>query len=124
LTSAKSICCGTNHTAALTRDGKVVSWGKFGQRSVPTELENVIALDAGSGFSAALSNEGAIVCWGQPQQSESTFPIDLNCVAIRCCADNGIALTTAGTIFCWGSNEFGQCNSPDHISVLGMVVLM
>jgi alpha-tubulin suppressor-like RCC1 family protein len=48
----------------------------------------MVAIDAGSDFSAALSKEGAIVCWGQPQQCEHSFPIDLNCIAIMCCADN------------------------------------
>jgi alpha-tubulin suppressor-like RCC1 family protein len=60
------IACGLEHTAAITRDGKVVCWGSngWGECTVPASLKRAVSVSCGRWHTAALTPEGRVVCWG------------------------------------------------------------
>ncbi len=82
LTGITKIAAGPTHNIALTRDGKVMSWGSnsagelgFGTRATGwtaaevTGLSNMVAIAAGSGqgtygVSAAVRQDGTLWVWG------------------------------------------------------------
>lgn len=64
--------------AAVTADGRVVSWGvgDSGEdsSSVRSQLNNVVAIQAtrfGGSF-AALKSDGTVVCWGNPSSGTNS----------------------------------------------------
>ncbi|KMQ87960.1 rcc1 and btb domain-containing protein 1 [Lasius niger] len=81
------IACGSDHSLALTRDGKVYAWGenKYGQigngtgtygdnrpRQVRYELEGkkIVHIACGSMFNMVLTDEGKLYGWGSNQRGQ------------------------------------------------------
>jgi len=87
----ENICCGANHTLALSGFGKVYAWGdnEFGQ----TGNEN----DGGLQLKPILLD-------GFGNEKIST---------IICGATHSLALTKSGRFFSWGNNKFGQLGFND-----------
>ena len=76
-TSVRALACGHNHTAALTSDGVVYTWGggAYGRlghgdednQHTPKRVEalaSVRALACGREHNAALTSDGAVYTWG------------------------------------------------------------
>jgi alpha-tubulin suppressor-like RCC1 family protein len=109
------IAGGTYHTAAITKDGKVVCWGNKGngQCRVPSTLSRAQAISCGQYYTAALTPDGMVFCWGDNRSNQCFVPRGLvNVIAISCGPCHMAALTQAGAVKCWGQNEHGQCNVP------------
>jgi len=94
LTNAIAVAGGSNHSLALTKDGRVYAWGYnyYGQLgfpiptdrtpvavpvSVPTDasgdttpLTNVVAIAARGDFSLALTGDGAVYAWGHNDRGQ------------------------------------------------------
>jgi alpha-tubulin suppressor-like RCC1 family protein len=107
------IAAGNSFNLALKNDGTIVAWGdnSFGQSTVPSGLNGVIAIAAGSTHSLALKNDGSVVAWGLLPNAEgilvnATVPVGLsNVIAIGTRGSHNLALKSDGTIVAWGDNE-------------------
>jgi hypothetical protein len=112
-----AIAAGGIHSLALKSNGRVESWGSFGEAVVPAGLSNVIAIAAGSEHSLALTTDGRVVAWGDNYHGQTNVPSGLsNVVAITAGGDNSLALTAEGCVVAWGDNEYGQTNAPTWLN--------
>jgi alpha-tubulin suppressor-like RCC1 family protein len=133
----KKICCGANHSLALSKSGHVFAWGdnEFGQigngkdkkpQSEPIlldgfENENILAISCGGQHSLAITQSGCVFSWGSNEFGQlglegyemTNKPQKI--VAIRdlikkitCGAKHSLLLSREGKLFAFGSNEFGQ----------------
>lgn len=120
---------GNNHVVALTKGGKVWSWGdgflgQAGPGSVgapgniaqPYELpglSDIGSVGAESSESAALSADGTkIWAWGDMfaafEPKPLTLPAGKTFSKIFCGCGFSAALTTTGEVWMWGSNDLNQ----------------
>lgn len=88
-----AIYCGSAHTAVLTADGEVFTWGS--------------------------NNFGQL---GNGETNDKFYPVkvmnlDSPIVAIACGLYHTVALTTCGKVFTWGYNNFGQLGYDTPTSV-------
>src|SRR5256885_11449783 len=92
----------------LTLETKtVIGWGYNGynQTTIPSGLNNVIALAAGDNHSLALKSDGTVVGWGYNYDHETDVPGGLNtAVAIAAGQYHSLALKSDGTVIGWGYN--------------------
>ncbi|XP_071491070.1 LOW QUALITY PROTEIN: probable E3 ubiquitin-protein ligase HERC4 [Diadema antillarum] len=81
------VCCGELHSMALSRDGRVFTWGDntYGQ------------LGIGSSGSSLVD---------RPTELTSLKGVPI--VRIACGGSHSFALTVSGSVFSWGKNDFGQ----------------
>ncbi len=77
-THARSLALGLTHGVAILPEGQVVAWGTPGlpHTTVPADLGEVVAVDAGWDFSIALHADGSVRVWGTPalEQVPSDLP--------------------------------------------------
>ncbi|MCX6905856.1 MAG: immunoglobulin domain-containing protein, partial [Verrucomicrobia bacterium] len=108
---------GTPASLAVVR---VAAWGEdaFGQRQVPSNACDIVAVAAGSGHSLALKRNGSILAWGDTNWSaQSAIPADLtNVTRIAAGGWHSLALRSNGTVAAWGFNSSGQTNVPFDLS--------
>jgi len=113
LTDVTAVAGGYTHSLALTRDGRVVSWGFMAQSTVPAALPPVVAIAAGDEFSAALKQDGTVAAWGANTSGQTTVPAGLTGVTgIACGGRHVLALKQDGTVAAWGDNASGQRTLP------------
>lgn len=96
-------------------DGTVVAWGdnRFGQGTVPSGLNNVVAIASGEWHNVALKADGTLVAWGADNVGQGTIPPDVNnVVAIGVGGYHNMALKADGTVRVWGANDYGQSTLP------------
>lgn len=108
---------GSGHTAAVTKDGKVYTWGtnrayQLGVKgaedsSKPMEVKGItaVAVAAGYDFTAALSFNGTVWVWGMSQHEE---PVDLGLTGVVKLAAGQtelLALRNDGSVWQW---TYGQ----------------
>ena len=132
LTDVIAIAAGSDHSLAVTSDGRVWAWGYNGfgglgdgtntGRTVPTPngLDGAIAVSAGAYESLALKADGTVWGWGSNQYggvgdgttSQRVIPTQTtgvrNAVAIASGAWHSLALIDNGTVMGWGMNHVGQ----------------
>lgn len=112
------------HTVALKSDGTVVVWGsnQWGQRNVPAQLNDVVAIAAGSNHTVALRKDGTIVAWGGNQYGQTNVPEGLTgIVAIAAGRSHTVVLKNDGTVVAWGGNGHGQTDIPEGLqNVIGV----
>eukprot|EP00742_Colponemidia_sp_Colp-10_P001892 GILJ01002023.1.p1 GENE.GILJ01002023.1~~GILJ01002023.1.p1 ORF type:complete len:1186 (+),score=191.03 GILJ01002023.1:27-3560(+) len=127
----KEIACGLNHTAALSSEGKVFTWGwgKHGQLGtgfrqnshLPKELPEgeFIRVSCGARHTAAVSAKGRVYTWGNGDQGQLGHPergdvlkprlveslLDIQITALACGAINTAVLTDVGDLYVWGFGE-------------------
>lgn len=132
------ICCGANHSLALTQKGEVFSWGlnnhcQLGMQksrlSSPTPQivpplsgVPVVQLSAGRGHSVALTMGGAALTWGRNNfgqlgigsiKDEDT-PTQVSVLErevvrhVACGEEHTAFLTESGKVFTCGSSSHGQ----------------
>ena len=134
------ICCGGNHTIALTAENKIYAWGnnKYYQLGLgddrtqcsPKELmlRNIIAINCGIDYTVALSTSGKLYVWGCNDHGElglghnrnQKFPRQLilseEIKSISCGQFHMACITVYDKIFIWGWNEYGQLGLGDNIN--------
>lgn len=129
--------CGSVHSLALSKSGKVYSWGygsygqlghgSFDSISIPTEIKffselkpsiDVIALSGGEGHSMALTATGEVYSWGrggrlgyacvENQTVPKKVPGLSRVIALASGGRHNLALTEMGTVYIWGLNDNNQ----------------
>ncbi|KAI9024454.1 regulator of chromosome condensation 1/beta-lactamase-inhibitor protein II [Phycomyces nitens] len=134
----KEICdivCGGMHTMALTKDGKLYSWGcndegalgRSGEEYEPGLVENledvkISKVACGDSITLALSDKGRLYCWGtfrcasgalgfSPTKERQTTPVIYPYLAnekfidIAVGTDHCLALSTSGRVYVWGNGQ-------------------
>jgi len=107
------IACGLGHTVALSRAGKVFSWGngsngRLGNGSVEDQAIPVL-VDFGvmnQGTQAASSGAG------EESKHHTSSPVKQpgrTIVKIFCGASHSLAIDSQGAAYAWGKNNQGQC---------------
>ncbi|XP_060933112.1 probable E3 ubiquitin-protein ligase HERC4 [Limanda limanda] len=132
------VACGSQHSVALTNDGRVFTWGQDSrgqlglgqgkpfanspQQLRPLSSTPLVHVAAGGEQSFALSVSGGVFGWGRNDRGQlglgdttdrrTPAPVKgLNMkgtVLISCGKDHTAALTKDGSVFTFGSGEFGQ----------------
>lgn len=143
LPPVRSLALGSEHTCALTLDGRVYCWGgtelfgHVGERrtdgrephEVPA-LQGAVQLAAGDSHTCALRPNGHVVCMGHARVCElgrlgagSKVPAEVpavdNIIAIAAAGYNTCALRRDHHVLCWGDNQSGQLGN-DTIDANGM----
>ena len=100
---------------ALRNDGTVVPWGSG--VTVPTGLNNVVAVAAGDAHCIVLQAGGHVAAWlenfNPPLYGQANVPAGLtNVVAVGGGAYHSLALMANGTVAAWGYNQDGEINVP------------
>jgi len=112
-----------NSLVAPLTNISITTWGdsRLGQRLVPSDLGDVIALSAGFGHSLALKLNSTVVAWGAGTTNEpsngddfgqSIIPLGLTATAVAAGFTHSLALKTDGTVIAWGDNSANQTNVP------------
>jgi alpha-tubulin suppressor-like RCC1 family protein len=110
--------------AVFRRAGSVAAWGDNvgGQRTVPSNLVDVVSVAGGDFHSLALTRGGSLAAWGYNGDGQTTLPPGLsNVVAVAAGASHSLAVRLDGRVTAWGRNDFGQILVPNGtISVVGV----
>ncbi|XRB09249.1 ultraviolet-B receptor UVR8 [Pycnococcus provasolii] len=141
--SVRALACGREHSAALTSDGAVYTWGHgaFGElghgddsnQHTPTRVDalasvSVRALACGGRHSAALTSDGAVYTWGHgaygqlghgddtsnqhtPKRVDALASVSVR--ALGCGHNHTAALTSDGAVYTWGRGEYGRLGHGD-----------
>lgn len=130
----QDISCGDRHTAALSAEGEVYTFGcgEHGQlghgddRSIsgPTKIEalvghNIISVVCGSIHTCFVTDTGDLYVCGfgeyfYPNEDQNFFyvpvkiPFKERVAQVACGQSHIIALTDKGDVYCWGSGSYGQ----------------
>lgn len=85
------ISSGSSWTAALTSEGKVVTWG----------------FDSSEGRTGRGAVSSGVLDAGYVVRASDGLPLN-DIVAISAGYNVGLALTSTGTVYAWGNNQYGQ----------------
>jgi len=86
----------------------LVTWGstQYGLRNVPSELDDLVALDVGHEYALGLRRNGTVVSWGEGSASARAVPGELTeVVAVAAGMQASIALRADGTLSAWGATH-------------------
>ena len=128
-----SITAGSDHTCALSDQGRVWCWGynAYGSlgngtntsSNVPvavTGITDAVALSGGVLHTCALRATGTVVCWGRNDfgqlgngnNNHSNVPTEVvnlsGATAIGSGGNHACAIVAGGAVKCWGYNYYGQ----------------
>ena len=133
---------GSQHSLALTADGKLFAWGNNGdgqlgdggtseERSSPVSISPELtfkAIAAGENHSLALTVDGTLYRWGDNslgqlgdgtnirQDLPVSIPGEITFSAIAAGLYYSLALAADGTLYSWGGNWTGQLGLGDTTS--------
>ena len=133
LTLTQTVSLGDEHSAAITTDGSLYTWGNNSHGLLgngPTEgsniysnipmkiMDNVATVSLGTVHSAAITTDGGLYTWGSNDAGQlgngttedSNFPIKImdNVAAVSLGSSHSAAITTDGSLYTWGFNNEGQ----------------
>ena len=136
----EKVVLGNAFSAAITKDGKLYTWGKNGSGQLGNNsttsgtlpnvvLENVKDISLGKDFALAITNDGKLYGWGTNYygqvgngnggqfDSKEIVPVEINFDAKIVCAmagdNNSAALDENGNLYVWGDNFKNQIGNPD-----------
>ena len=128
--SVKYVALGSDHSAAITKDGSLYMWGRNnydGQlgdgtttnRYTPTKImDNVASVSLGGSHSAAVTKDGSLYMWGDNgngQLGDGTTtdrytPVKImdNVASVSLGSSHSAAITKDGSLYMWGWGYYGQ----------------
>ena len=101
-----AVAAGERFSLALTKEGKVVSWGS----GKITEREGLEMIVAGANFAAGLEEDGTVVAWG-----EKAGEVEGKAVMLAAGNRHLLGLREDGTVVAWGDDSRGQCAVPENL---------
>ena len=120
LSPASLVFTGTNISIASW------GWNDYGQRIIPTGLDDVVGAVGGTAHSLALRANGTVVAWGAGKTNDpasgahfgqSLVPPGLSSViAVSAGYVHSLALKADRTVVAWGWNESGQSTVPPALN--------
>jgi uncharacterized delta-60 repeat protein len=90
-------------------------WGddNYGQKDIPLEATDLVAIAAGGAHNLALRSDGRVVAWGGNSFGQTAIPTGTGtAIAIAAGSAHSLALRANGTVFAWGDNSAGQAAVP------------
>lgn len=110
-------------------------WDQYGQRSAPTNAQNIVSVAAGQGHSLALKADGTVIAWGAGRTNDPGSLFDFgqaivpeglsNVIAISAGLAHSLALRANGTVVAWGAgltngggsgSDYGQSLVPSNLT--------
>lgn len=140
------ICCGATHTIALTKSGKVITWGgnRWGQLGdgqltsstkalVPLQLRHrpVVSITCGENHSMVMTIGGNVYSWGDNSQgqlglSDTTNRLrpelikalrSMGATKISAGRNHSLVISQSGLLLAFGSNNHGQCGVDSEVKI-------
>ena len=126
-----------NSLVLMTTNVSITSWGlnQYGERTIPPNLGQVVAVAAGVAHSLALRADGTVAVWGAGETNDPSDGLDFgqsmvpaglsNVVAVSAGYLHNLALRSNGTVVAWGAGltndagygvNFGQSIVPAGLS--------
>jgi hypothetical protein len=96
--------------------------GSLGQKQVPAEASDLVALSAGAWHFLGLRSDGQVCAWGANWDGQCNVPQDLGrALAVAAGGYHSLAILEDLTVRAWGANENGQCGmAPGLRDVIGI----
>jgi trimeric autotransporter adhesin len=113
--SPRGLAANSAHSFALKADGNIAGWGDntYGERTIPGNATNAIAIAAGVTHTLALKGDGTVAGWGYSGYGQTNSPADAtNVVAIAAGNNTSYALRSNGTVMAWGDSSYGKRTIP------------
>lgn len=110
----------TGRVSVFGPNSAVVAWGDNAgnQITLPTNLNDVVAIAGGDFHTLVLRHNGTLIAWGYNGSGQTNAPSNpARYVSIAAGADHNLAITENGTVVAWGRNESGQCAVPNTASL-------
>lgn len=140
------ICCGATHNIALTKSGKVITWGgnRWGQLGdgqltsstkplVPLQLRHrpVVSITCGENHSMVMTIGGNVYSWGENTHgqlglSDTTNRLrpelikalrSMGATKISAGRNHSLVISQSGLLLAFGSNNHGQCGVDSEVKV-------
>lgn len=105
----------TGRVSVFGPPSAVVAWGddSASQSTIPTNLNDVVAISGGDFHTVALRRSGTLLGWGYNANDQIAVPTNsARFVTVAAGADHSVAVTETGDVVAWGRNDFGQCTVP------------
>lgn len=93
----------------------VALWGRSAtvRFETPSNLSDLVAVDAGGFHTLALRAQGTVAAWGKNIDGQAAVPAFVtNIVAVSAGGDHSLALRQDGTVLGWGRDWDGQTQPP------------
>lgn len=108
-------CGWYDYDVVVRRDGTVTAWGenRYGQCNVPTNLSDVVDVEAGWAHTLALRQDGTVISWGDMELVPSGLS---NVVAVSAGYNHDLVVLDDGSVQAWGDNSSGACDVPESLN--------